>query len=193
MYFFFEPELVIWQDDVIHAVLLEEPPLELALRWWDNGFLQSSYEFLFSIQAGAPLLDNNYTGPLFHLYSSKLIKILRELRISLESFPVKIFDRATDRELDLNYKVVRFTEINSCLDEDNSTYEYLSIRKRQIKMLARPVYTDSFLKSNILLTRIAGFERDVIIHQKLKKTLEDEGITGCNYAVEQFNWSAIFE
>ena len=194
MYHFFSAELVYWKDELLEALVINEPPPEYAKQWWYGGNLSlGPYEFSFSIDDQAPLLDNYRTADIFDLYSEKLISILSRTSIKYELFPAKIISKLNGEILNLDYKVFRLTEINDCLDENRSTFKVLPFGKGQIKALQHPHFTDAFLKSGKLLTRIAGYEKIVIIHEDLKKILEDEKISGCKFPERRLDEAALFE
>ena len=196
MYYFFKAELVYWKDELVEALVLDEPPREYTRKWWYGENLSlGSYEFSFSIDDQAPLLDNYRTADIFDLYSEKLISILSRANVKYELFPAKIISKINGEILNLDYKVFRLTEINDCLDENRSTFKVLPSGKRkgEFKALQQPSFTDTFLKSGKLLTRIAGYEKVVIIHEDLKRIIEDENISGCKFSERRLDESVLFE
>jgi hypothetical protein len=194
MYYFFSAKLVYWKDEVVEALVMNEPPPEYVKNWWYGEKLSlEPYEFSFSIDDQALLLDNYRTASIFDLYSEKLISILSKATIKHELFPVKLFSKVNGASLNLDHKVFRLTEINDCLDENQSTFKVLPLGRRQIKALQQPYFKDAFLKSGKLLTRIAGHEKVVIIHEDLKKLLEDEKISGCKFSERRLDESTLFE
>jgi len=148
MYHFFSAKLVYWKDELLEALVINEPPPEYAKQWWYGENLSlGPYEFSFSIDDQAPLLDNYRTADIFDLYSEKLISILSRTSIKYELFPAKIISKLNGEILNLDYKVFRLTEINDCLDENRSTFKVLPFGKGPIKALQHPHFTDAFLKS----------------------------------------------
>lgn len=195
MYYFFSSKLIYWQDEVVRAILTneDEMPHEFAVEWLYGRQLSTTHEFTFSIPDGTPLLDNYLSGTWFSLYSEKLINLFRDAKIRFDLFPANIVSRNTETNLGLNYKVFRLLEISDCLDESKSIFRSYSFGKRQIRTLIQPSFTETFLKSKKMLTRIAGQEELIIIHSELKKILEDEKISGCDFALNHLDETILFD
>lgn len=192
MYYLFKEGLIDWHDTFLAAKVIEQPALEDQKIWnLGKSLTNQNPQFVFSMPKGAPLFDNQDTGGEYALYSSKLMTILRTTGIKFETFPAKLVTDDDNQEIDLKYEVFRLLEISDCIDQEKTSFVVLDIGQRQIKVIAQPVYTSAFLKSGILLTRIAGFERDVVIHEDLKKIMEDAGITGCDFSLRQLDSSIL--
>jgi hypothetical protein len=193
MYYFFKAKQVYREGELLQAIAMNEPPREYAKKWWyGEGFTFLPYKFRFSVDEQASLLDNYWTGNIWDLYSERLISIFKNAKVKYELFPVDILSRSTGKLLSSDYKIFRLTEINNCLDEDRSVYKIFSVGNRQIKALAQPFFTNEFIRSGRLLTRIAGHERYVIIHDELKTILEDENISGCRFSEKRLDESGLF-
>ena len=193
MYYFLSPKLVYWKGDIVSAELVSEPPRSYELNWWYGSSLNNDlHEFVFSVIDKAPVLDNYWTGNVFSLYSNRLVNILRRFDIKFETFPSRIVSRETGSILLLNYQVFRLTDISEVLNEKKSKFKTLSIGGRKTKLLDSPSFTEKFLRSKIMLTRISGYEKHIVVHENLKKIIEDERITGCDFVERRLNESSIF-
>ena len=186
MYYFFRPKIVYWKGNSISARFVSKNLGDLERVWWYGKPLQPiPLEFLFCIPARAPVLDNYYPGLVLDIYSAKLIEIFRNHGIHFELFPAKFIDCKTEKTLDMNHHVFRLLDISDCLDEEKTEYKTMMwVGDREVKMLTKPSFTDDFLRSGILLTRIRGNEKYVLIHESLKREIESAGISGCNFGTE---------
>lgn len=189
MYYFFAPDLVYWRNDLVQALLESHISQENQNEWWYGKSLKDSTQFRFSIRKNAPVLDNYLVNNIFDLYSESLIKILGASGARYEVFPAEFISRSDKKAIALSHKVFRLTEISDCLNEGESEFETVSFGKRQVNTLIRPVFTEEFLHSSKMLTRIKGFEKYVVIHSELKKIIEDNNITGCDFYLSNPNLS----
>ena len=83
-----------------------------------------------------------------------------------------------------DFQVFRLFEISNCLDLTETKIKEFDLGKRHQKISVKPRYKEEFLKSGILMTRILDFERNIIIHEKVKKALEKAKITGLKFPAE---------
>ncbi len=184
MYYLFEPKRVDWQDTMLCGKCFEQPSLEY-LKIWDSisPLTGQNLQFGFSLPADVPVFDNIRTWHRYNLYSPKLMAILRNTTINFEAFPARVI--VGKQEIDAKYEVFRLLEENECLAHEKTSFNTWELGKQQIKLITQPVYTQTFLSSGILLSRIAGFKNDVVIHEDLKKVFEDQGITGCDFSLRR--------
>jgi hypothetical protein len=183
---------VYWKDDLVQAHLESSMPQHIRMDWWYGQPLEHSDEFVFSIDEGAPELDNYLTDDIVDLYSEKLISILEASGSSFDVFPASIFSKRERKILNKPYKVFRLREISDCLDMSKSEFELFLIGEHHKEILRKPVFTQEFLQSGKLLTRIRGFEKYVVIHADLKKIIETNGITGCDFQTARLDNAQFF-
>lgn len=182
MYFVFESELRSWKNGILQAVL-EGPLPKFEPHWWlAQPFSDPVPPLTFLVSSKSPKPDNLFTGTLsIELYTSRLVKLLEEAGVKYETFPAKIIDRKTKSELPIHYKAFHLLEIYPALDEEKSVINYQNytieklVLKDKITLISRPLF------------RIKEHCGIVLIHKKLKETLEKAQITGCVFTpVESF-------
>jgi hypothetical protein len=166
-----------------HAAQLENPPDEIMLsgKMWETKRLDFAFPLLkFSIHHNAKLLDNFVNGTSFNLYSDKLISILRELKIDFDAFPVELVDRKTNKVILEEYFIFHLLESFEVFDKNLSDIT----PTRRIKRL---VVSREFEESGKLMVRDKDFRQHIVVHQHFKDTLDNSGVTGCDYiSVEEF-------
>ncbi len=189
MYYVFKSILVQWQGINLHAAIQRDILGPIDIDWWSSEPLQSSVpEFVFTVCAGAPLLDNYYTGTEFALYSERLVAIMADLGVRYEVFPATLTDHKTGETLSCKYKVFRLLETHAAVDKAKSVYRIRQFGTESVPLIDKLVLSPSFLEKNIPLTRIQEHYSMILMHKDIKTVLDKAEITGCLYTpVEDFS------
>jgi hypothetical protein len=184
MYYVFESAILTWRNHTLWAEILGGRPLypEYEPYWWDaQPLVKPLPRFTFMINEKAPKPDNYNTGTEFDLYSPRLIALFREADIRFETFPADIIDRKSKRPLEVEYEIFHLLERAKGIDVGKSDFDVESPDIRHLVM------TDESLHSGKLLFRDQEFLQLALMHEQLKKRLDDAGITGCSYTpIEEF-------
>ncbi len=190
MYWVFHANWISWQNEDLYAEIVECPwePMQEPFWWGNIPIPDPRPKFDFLIHSQAPLLDNYVTGNEFSLYSEKLIRIMKECVVKFETFETNLFDKLTKEHLKQTHQVFRLLEMTSAIDENRSVYEDVEFVNGKFLKLRKLVLIDDFLKSDIMMTRLESKRDIVLIHDKLRKMLDKEAVTGCRYeSIEDYN------
>jgi len=186
MYFVFQSQMRNWGGGLLQAVVQSSPQFEP--HWWlAQPFTLAPSSLTFTLNAKAPKPDNYFTGTLsIELYSIKLINLLIKAGVKNELLPAKIIDRKSKENLPLEYKAFHLLEIYPGWDRNQSIVD----EKLRVTKL---VLTEECLTNKRPFFRIEKLFL-ILIHEDLKKTLDNAGITGCVYIpVEDYRYRNFYE
>lgn len=185
-------------SEVEKSAVLEEEPIdecELNLDWETGDSMSKQREIghLFaevSENYGTILRDifiNDFSGVILN---RKCIDILKSIGVSnLEEFPLTIKDNNTGKEI-TNYSMYNIIGILSCVDKQNSEFEYDESTPDQVhwfdKLVIDTKKIDAFNKKlgkngPIKIFRMAERFYTIIVHEDVKNAIEKEGLTGWTF------------
>jgi hypothetical protein len=123
-------------------------------------------------------LDNIYVWPIF---SKKMRKICEDLGVKgVQFLPINIKERKTMKEVP-GYYVLNICNLIKALDLERSRYRYSVTDPSIIMGLTHPVLKEDKIKGLDIL-RLQEYEESIFISERLKKAMEEAGITGCDFA-----------
>lgn len=195
MYYVFQTYALTWRNRALQALPQGEIP-DYEPDWWDAKPIRTKlpkFHFLFSSDKLFP--DAYWTGAEFELYSSRLIKILREAGVKFETFSAEI---RVKKKIDLpkQYKVFHLLELYPAIDQKlshenlSSTNIGTSIQEMMFIEIRKLVLTKSCLRAKRPMFRIKELPNLVLIHETLRAKLDAEGFTGYKcVAVEDYKFS----
>lgn len=179
-----------WKNQILHAEIQynirkerDEP------HWWSGKRInEPSLNFKFLIKHLNVYPDSLWTANEIHLYSDRIITILEKSNINYEIFSTLIFNRETNKPIDLSHKVVRILEVHPALDEDRSEFEDKTIEgAAEYFTIRRAVLREEFLNSKIPLARVQDHLHLLLISDDLKNDFILNDITGFKYIpVEEY-------
>ena len=177
MYYVFETELNYWRNHLVQAAY-QGNILDFKQSWWLNEpFAQPVPPLTFTVSAKAPKPDNLFVGTAFSLYSLKLINIIKQWQINFESFPVTIVDKKTKTPIVSSYQAFHLLEVHSAIDPNRSVV----IDNGSIRIIEKLTLSQEAVLAAKPLFRTKEYFKLVLIHEKLKANLDQNGITGCTY------------
>jgi hypothetical protein len=193
MYYLFDSNLILWRDKYLFAISEKNIPFDENSWFTEPSLNMEDFHFRFLVDEKAPFPDNYCVDPIIQLFSTRFIEILQTQNIVFESYPAILVGKKSKKIIQKEYQVFRLTQVSDCLDLERTFFQDTPIKKRPLKMLVRPEYQKSFLNSGLLMTRISGFERQIIVHHGLKTILEREHITGCQFLTKNVDLNDIFD
>lgn len=174
MYYVFSSTLHALNNLIIQAKLETSLP-QITPHWWEAMALNTPLPLMtFTVKQESSLPDNLFTGTVFDLYSKRLTKVLRNLGINFETFPVVIVGPSGE-ELKVNYNIFHLLEKHPCLDLERSEIDDEALEVRKLML------NEKILLSEKLMFRIEELSQIVLVHHKLKNELDAKKITGCSY------------
>jgi hypothetical protein len=185
MYYVFDSIFLSWRNHTLWAEIEGGRPNfpEYKPYWWDaERLVEPLPYFTFMINEKAPKPDNYQTGTEFDLYSPRLINIFREAGIKFETFPARIIDRKSKTPLAVEYEIFHLLEKGMGIDIEKSDFDIDS--PYDIRHL---VMTEESMLADRLMFRDQKFKQLVLMHEQLKRQVEEVGITGCQYTpIEEY-------
>ncbi len=184
MYFQWLSHLRAWRNTTLQAELQPFHP-----RWFDIDTASctpipvSVPPLVHSYYAKAPLTDLIWSASTWEPYSLRLRSILVSEGIALEEFPTTIIDRRTHQLLADDYAVVHIMECHECVDLSRSRYEtgIRSDGSPYIRRFRSIVPSAECLDMGRPLFRLRELRSVLLVHERIKATLTENGITGVRF------------
>jgi hypothetical protein len=192
MYYLLKSELISWNGKYIRAIPELRIPCDETIWYTEPSLKLETFRFRFLVDGKASFPDNYLVDSVIQLFSNQLINILHEYNLDFESYPAILIDQKSKKIIQKEYRVFRLIRVTDCLDLSRTEIQDFPIKKKIVKLLGQPEYQKKFLDSGILMTRIAGFESQIIIHQELKTIFERKHVTGFRFSIRNLDSTAAF-
>ena len=176
----------IWNEQVLKANLTTLIPIEEEREWWrvwsgDEPLSEAPY-LTFTVSGDGPFPDNYWFSSVLHLFSDRLVNILRQFNIKFECFSVKLVDRESGHDIASKYFAFRLLATRQCIDYDHSIIE-----EGLVPEIWKLALIPECQESAEPMFRLERFQYFMIVNSDLKAALEDGNITGFEFTpVDEF-------
>jgi hypothetical protein len=120
MYYVFETDLQYWRGKLIQAIP-KVGYLDFKPHWWSKSpLLEPIPNLTFEVNSKAPLLDNLFVGVHFSIFSEKLVALIKQADISIETFPCILQDKKNREVLNVSYQACHLLGVHLGIDKAKS-------------------------------------------------------------------------
>jgi hypothetical protein len=165
MYYTAVSTSIPWKGKLLQASPVDGIPNHEPHWWLCKPLTSALPRMKFRIDTSATLPDNYWTGSIFDLYSQRLVETLRDVGIYFETFPTDIVDAATGQIVPVDYQIFHLLDM----------YPVSMIRAKDESGKVVSV------KVPKLMFRLEKYIERVVVHEELKRMLDENGITGFEY------------
>lgn len=135
--------------------------------------------------------DFPFTSNDIHVYSTKLRKLMEDMKVKeIQYLPIRIEHKDSHKEVG-GYQIANYLNVVDCLDRQRAEYQVWT-KENLLYWDERPHLLGTFrdISSAVLVAekiadarmfRLWGFRSMVIVREDVKRTIEDEKITGCRF------------
>lgn len=123
MYYFFSTDHIYWNSELLTAKLISKIDDFDTYVWW-SGKSCVIPTLTFAVRQEAPLLDMYRWIGGIDIYSEKLVSVLENFQVKMETFPVHVIDILTIQEVPCAYKVFHLLSSLSALDTAKTEFAH---------------------------------------------------------------------
>ena len=167
------------------------------IPWFQGNIIEQKLPSILKYYTDSTLLPYDYPltgGGGAVLISGKIMEILDRLQVKgFDRYPSEII-RPNGEVID-NYYTLNLLNKVSCVNQRQSIIQMKKFGPVQIPEYKKLILDYDRIPSDVLLFRLEGRETIILVHEKVKKAFDEEGVTGADLIdprIERPNWAMAF-